>query len=246
MTAIKRKKKTVLRILCGVLLTLAAVIAVISAVFLVRGYRMYRTAIEETPLAEKVASYQNNASYTPLSELPDIYKDAVIAVEDHRFYQHPGIDPIAIGRALWNDIRSWSLKEGGSTITQQLAKNMYFTQERKLERKIAEVFMAFQLEKHYDKDTILELYINGIYYGNGYYCVWDASQGYFGKEPAALSDYEATLLAGLPNAPSVYALNANPELAAQRQEQVVRKMIRYGFLTEEEAGKIIDDQKEAA
>lgn len=239
MTAIKRKKKTVLRILCGVLLTLAAVIAVISAVFLVRGYRMYRTAIEETPLAEKVASYQNNASYTPLSELPDIYKDAVIAVEDHRFYQHPGIDPIAIGRALWNDIRSWSLKEGGSTITQQLAKNMYFTQEKSFIRKIAEMFMAFRLESSYTKDEILELYVNSIYFGDGYYCVRDASQGYFGKDPIDMTDYESTLLAGIPNAPSVYSLTANPDLAEQRQQYVIQQMVKYGYISEGEGKKLL-------
>lgn len=132
--------------------------------------------------------------------------DAVVAVEDHRFEQHWGIDLIAIGRAAWNNLISWSLREGGSTITQQLAKNMYFTQEKSFIRKIAEMFMAFRLENTYTKDKILELYVNSIYFGDGYYCVRDASRGYFGKEPIDMTGYESTLLAGIPNAPSVAAL----------------------------------------
>lgn len=127
-------------------------------------------------------------------------------MEDHRFEQHWGIDLIAIGRAAWNNLISWSLREGGSTITQQLAKNMYFTQEKSFIRKIAEMFMAFRLENTYTKDKILELYVNSIYFGDGYYCVRDASRGYFGKEPIDMTGYESTLLAGIPNAPSVAAL----------------------------------------
>lgn len=90
--------------------------------------------------------------------------------------------------------------------------------------------MAFDIEKAYDKDTILELYLNSIYFGNGYYCVWDASYGYFGKPPADMTDDEATLLAGVPNAPSVYNPIDNPELARERQQQVIRKMQKAGFL----------------
>ena len=130
--------------------------------------------------------------------------------------------------------------EGGSTITQQLAKNLYFTQEKKVERKVAEVFMAVELEKEYSKKDILELYVNSIYFGNNYYCVKDASMGYFGKEPGKMTEYESTLLAGIPNAPSVYALTANPDLAAQRQRQVLEKMIKYKYLTSEEAEKILE------
>ena len=112
-----------------------------------------------------------------------MYINAVISVEDHRFYKHPGIDIISIGRAVINDIKAMSFVEGGSTITQQLAKNIYFTQEKKIERKIAEVFMAFDIEKKYDKNEILELYVNTSYFGDGYYTVKEASRGYFAKEP---------------------------------------------------------------
>ena len=161
-------------------------------------------------------------------------------MDDHRFYEHWGVDVLATLRAAYNDIRAMSFVEGGSTITQQLAKNLYFTQEKKVERKVAEVFMAVELEKEYSKKDILELYVNSIYFGNNYYCVKDASMGYFGKEPGKMTEYESTLLAGIPNAPSVYALTANPDLAAQRQRQVLEKMIKYKYLTSEEAEKILE------
>ena len=103
-----------------------------------------------------------------------------MAVEDHRFYAHPGFDAIATARALVNDLKAGAIVEGGSTITQQLAKNQYFTQEQTVERKIAEVFMALTMEQHFSKRTILELYVNSIYFGDGYEGIGSASWGYFG------------------------------------------------------------------
>ena len=202
------------------------------------GYKMYHDALAEQHLDEKVAEIQADPDYTTLAEIPAIYLEAVVAVEDHRF----GIDLIAIGRAAWSNLTSWSLREGGSTITQQLAKNLYFTQEKSFIRKIAEMFMAFHLENTYTKDEILELYVNSIYFGDGYYCIYDASQGYFGKAPIDMTDYECTLLAGIPNAPSIYSLTANPELAEHRQEYVVQKMIQYGYISESEAQTILQEQ----
>lgn len=203
------------------------------------GYDMYRSALSEMSLEEKAASIRSKEGYTPFAELPVLYVDAVLSVEDHRFYGHPGIDPIAITRALINDIKAGSFVEGGSTITQQLAKNLYFTQEKRLERKAAEVFMAFALEKNFTKNEILELYVNTIYYGNNYYCVGDASKGYFGKAPNDMTDYESTLLAGIPNAPSRYAPTVSPELAAKRQEQVVERLVERGLFTEERAAETL-------
>lgn len=203
------------------------------------GYNMYKEALNEVPLIEKVASIKGKENYTKIEELPKIYKDAVIAVEDHRFYKHNGIDIIAIGRAIINDIKAMSFVEGGSTITQQLAKNTYFTQEKKLTRKAAEVFMALEIEKNYEKDEILELYLNTSYFGDGYYTVKEACKGYFDKELNEMTDYEAILLAGIPNAPSVYAPTKNPDLAKQRQKQVMDKMVKHGYLTEEKAEQIL-------
>lgn len=195
-----------------------------------KGYTYYKDALGEKSLEEMALEIRSIDHYTTIDELPEIYKNAVISVEDQRFYDHGGIDLLAIARALYHDILAGSFVEGGSTITQQLAKNQYFSQEKDITRKIAEVFMAFDIEKAFTKDEILELYLNSIYFGDGYYCVADACEGYFGKEPSEMNDDEATLLAGVPNAPSVYAPTVNPQLARQRQQQVIQQMIDCGYI----------------
>lgn len=206
-----------------------------------KGYDMYKEAIQETPLEEKVEEIKSKANYTKISELPQMYLDAVISVEDHRFYKHSGIDVIAIGRAIINDIKAMDFVEGGSTITQQIAKNEYFTQEKKITRKIAEVFMAYEIEKNYLKDEILELYINTIYFGNGYYNIKDACEGYFGKSPNEMTEGECIMLAGIPNAPSVYNPKENPKLTKERQKQVADKMVEYGYLSKEKEDEILEE-----
>lgn len=210
--------------------------AVLALVYM--GWRMYTQALEAMPLDQKVKQVQSQESYTSFEELPETYVDAVIAAEDHRFYEHNGVDVIALGRALVNDIKSMSFVEGGSTITQQLAKNLYFTQEKELTRKIAEVFMAFHLEANYSKKELFELYVNSIYFGNGCYDVASATRSYFGIEPSQMDENQCTLLAGIPNAPSVYDLTQNPDLAAQRQRQVLHLMVKYEYLTATEASTI--------
>ena len=129
--------------------------------------------------------------------------------------------------------------EGGSTISQQLAKNLYFPQDNTLQRKIAEIFMAMKIEREYEKEDVLEFYVNGIYYGSGYYSIYDASKGSFGKEPKDMSDYECTLLVGIPNAPSVYSLDVRPDLAEQRQKKVVECMVDVEYITKEEGNLIL-------
>lgn len=199
----------------------------------VKGYHMYKEAINAVSLEEKVQEIRDKDSYTTFDELPEIYVDAVLSVEDHRFYNHAGIDPIAIARAAFYDLKAGSFVQGGSTITQQLAKNLYFTQEKTLERKAAEVFLAFDLERTFSKDEIFELYVNTISFGNGYDCIREASEGYFGKEPNDMTDYESTMLAGIPNAPSKYAPTRSPELAAKRQEKVMNRLVECGLFTRE-------------
>ncbi len=222
------------------LLSLAfCIILICGTVFGFMGYRMYKDAVNEVPLEEKVASIQSMDGFTEYEQLPQIYIDAVVSVEDRRFWSHNGIDPIAIGRAAWNDIRTLSFAEGGSTITQQLMKNLYFTQEKKLERKFAEIFAAFEMESAYNKEEIFELYVNTIYFGSGYYGIYEASQGYFGKQPSDLNDYEAVLLAGLPNAPSAYSLYENPELAKQRMRQVLSCMVSCEKITQDRADELL-------
>ena len=227
--------KKCFRVLRSLLLLLTVVCVCSGFVVAGKGYEVYRQAVEAMSLQDKVALIREKDSFTEYEELPQIYVQAVMAVEDKRFENHIGIDPIAICRAVRNDIRAGRFVEGGSTITQQLAKNLYFDQDKDLVRKAAEMFVAFDLEKNYSKEEIFELYVNAIYFGDGYYDVASASQGYFGKEPEDMSEYECTLLAGIPNAPSVYAPTKNPELAARRQLKVVERMEICGYFSTEEA-----------
>lgn len=181
-----------------------------------------------------MAEIRRQDNFTSLEEMPETYVQAVVSVEDHRFYDHFGLDLIAIGRAVVNDIKAGRYVEGGSTITQQLAKNLYFSQEKTMSRKAAEVFLALEIEQKYTKDEILELYVNSIYFGDGYYSVGEASEGYFGKPASEMNDYECTLLAGVPNAPSKYAPSKNLALAEKRQQKVISRMEACGYITEEE------------
>lgn len=217
-----------------IVLTAVMLLALGAAAVIWQGYQMHSDALAEKPLTEAVEEIQSQSQYTSLSKLPDMYLDAVVAVEDHRFWKHHGFDIIAIGRAVKNNVVAGSLQEGGSTITQQLAKNMYFSLDKTFTRKVAETFMAMKMEREYTKDEILEIYVNTIYFGDGYYGIRQASEGYYGKEPAQLSDDECIMLAGLPNAPSVYSPSVNPELAAERQRYVAEQMEKYGYTGDEE------------
>lgn len=205
-----------------------------------KGYEMYREVLNKTGLQERVKAVQDKEGYTEYENLPQIYVNSVISVEDHRFYRHNGIDLVAIARAVTNDIRAGKLVEGGSTITQQLAKNLYFDQDKDIARKAAEVFMAFDIEKNYTKEEIFELYVNCIYFGDGYYSVGDASAGYFKKTPEEMTEYESTLLAGVPNAPSKYAPSKNQALAEKRQMKVLRRMEECGYFSAEEAETVAE------
>ena len=236
----KSRKKTIKKTIGKIIFFIIIVVTLIVGKICIVGYNMYEQAISQTSLSEKIAQIRSIKDYVKIDEMPSDYKNAVISIEDHRFYEHSGIDYIATFRAVLRDIKIGSLAEGGSTITQQLAKNMYFTQEKRFERKIAELFVAFKLEKEYSKDNILELYINIMYFGNGYYGIGEACNGYLYKKPIEMTLYESTLLAGLPNAPSVYALNSNPELAKERQNQVLDCMVKYNYLSEKKAQEIKD------
>lgn len=236
----KHRAHPVLRRIRNLFLCVLAVCFLAAGAVVIRGYYMYTSALERLPIAAAARQIRDAEGFTPIDSLPATYLTAVVSVEDHRFYDHGGVDYLAIARAAYNDICTLSLREGGSTITQQLAKNIYFSQEQEFTRKVAEIFMAWYLESELTKDEILELYVNCIYFGSGCYSVGDASRCYFGKEPAAMSDWECTLLAGIPNAPSAYDYNENPGLAVQRQRQVVAMMEKHGGLTQEQARLILD------
>ncbi len=202
------------------------------------GYYLYKNAISTIDLKTKIEQIQLQEDYITIDKIPEIYKNAVIAVEDHRFKDHSGIDIIATIRAILANIIQGELEQGGSTITQQLAKNLYFTQEKTFIRKVAELFVAKDLEENYSKDTILELYINTIYYGKGFYGLTQACNGFYKKSPTELTEYEATYLAGMPNAPSIYSNEKYVEFAKKRHRIVLNAMVKYGYLTQEEADKI--------
>lgn len=215
----------------------------IAAFFGIKGYGLYREAVGAEPLEERVEKIQNEEDFTPYSELPEFYIRATESVEDHRFEDHCGIDPAAIGRAAWTDIRERAFVEGGSTITQQLSKNLLFTQDKKLERKAAEVFAALEMEAKYTKEEIFELYANTVYFGSGYYGISQAAEGYFEKVPTELTEYESAMLAGVPNAPSAYSPDVSQELASQRVKQVLESMVRHKVITQEEADRIEKENK---
>lgn len=231
-----------MKIIKKIIIFILLVVFLIGALTTYKGYTLYKDALNEISVKDKVAEIKAQKNYTKIEDMPEFYLNAVIAVEDHRFYDHGAIDIISIGRAVWTNIKSFKLKEGGSTITQQLAKNIYFTQEKTALRKISEIFMAFEIERNCSKDEILELYLNTSYFGDGYYCVKNAANGYFDKEPIDMTKYESSLLAGIPNAPSIYAPTKNPDLAAQRQRQVLDKMVKYEYITEEEKDEIIKNE----
>ena len=231
-----------MKVIKNIIRFILLIIIIAVGILVYKGYTIYKQALDNMSVAEKVAEIQSEENYTRLDDMSDFYLDAVIAVEDRRFYKHGAADPIAIGRAIFVNVKSMELREGGSTITQQLAKNIYFTQEKSALRKIAEIFMAYEIEKNCNKDTILELYLNTSYFGNGYYCVYDASKGYFGEEPKDMNRNEASMLAGIPNAPSAYAPNKHLDLALQRQEQVLDKMVKYKFINEEDKKEILQEE----
>ncbi len=167
-----------------------------------------------------------------LIDLPPYLPKAFVAIEDRRFYSHLGIDPVGISRAVVRDLTGRGGLEGGSTLTQQLAKNLFLTQERTLSRKIQEAILALWLERRYSKDQILELYLNRVYFGSGAYGVEAASQKYFGKSARFVTLSEAALLAGLMKSPTRLAPNHNLAGANERAAQVITAMAEQGHITE--------------
>ena len=197
------------------------ILILISSIFIGMSCSIHNTVVDKVTIENKVDDIRNNIDYVQAQDIDETFLNAIVAIEDHRFYKHGAIDMIALARATAVNIKNRDIVEGGSTITQQLVKNLFLDMDQTIERKIKEIFISFELEKLYSKDEILELYVNVVYYGDGYIGVKEACNGYFNKEPNELTDDEATLLAGLPQAPSLYALNNNYDKALERQEQVI-------------------------
>lgn len=183
-------------------------------------------------LKKAVQARTRQADYVRLRDIPESLQQAVIAVEDRKFYNHWGFDMEGIFRASLVNLQYGEVKEGASTITQQLVKNLFLSQEQTMGRKAEEFILAMDMELNYSKEEILELYLNSIYFGSGYYGIGQAAEGYFGKEPAMLALPEAAMLAGIPNAPSLYSPYVDFMLAKKRQFVVLDAMVAAGFLRE--------------
>ena len=190
-------------------------------------------------LKQAVNSRINSANYVKLQDIPESLQQAVVAVEDRKFYNHWGFDMEGIFRASLVNLQYGQVREGASTITQQLVKNLFLSQEQTMGRKAEEFVLAMDMELNYSKDEILELYLNTIYFGSGYYGIKEASEGYFGKEPAMLTLPESAMLAGIPNAPSLYSPYVDFMLAKKRQFIVLDAMTAAGYLRE----SVADDAK---
>lgn len=178
---------------------------------------------------------EENRLPVSLDRVPKHLQDAFIAAEDIRFYEHHGIDPRGVLRALWTNITNRGVSQGGSTITQQLARNAFLSQDRTLKRKFQEAVLALQIENKYTKPQILEMYMNQVYFGQGAYGIQTASHIYFGKDVSELSLAQCALIAGLPQSPNYYSPLNNLEAAKNRQAVVLNQMAKYGFISQEEA-----------
>ncbi len=220
------KKNRTGRTILVIFAVIAGIIIISAATIFGIGYGMYKRAVSALPAEQVYLTASSQEGYVTLDRISPDLQAAVIAIEDHRFYSHPGYDIRSMCRAAVDSIITGNLT-GGSTITQQTAKNVWFTQEKRFTRKAAEIFAARDLERVLGKEKILELYLNISFFGKGSYGIGAAAREFFGTTPDKLTLEQSVYLAGLLQAPSVYS--ANEEKAAQRYEKVVNAMKRYNM-----------------
>ena len=203
------------------------------------GYREYQAVLKETSLESKVATLHEENGYATYDTIPQLFLDAVVSVEDERYWTRTTtLDYEALGRAMVVNVMHFSLEQGGSTIPQQVAKNLYFDHSASLVRKVSEYYITKELLDDYSKYDILEMYVNIIYYGNSGYGIKNASQIYFDVDPWQLNEGELIILAGLPQAPSVYDLTINFNLAKERQAHVLSRMVSNEIIDQDRADAI--------
>ncbi|MCS7223763.1 MAG: PBP1A family penicillin-binding protein [Armatimonadetes bacterium] len=196
----------------------------------------YFYSAEGLPIGSAVSVYRK---WVPLSKIPRHLQVATIVAEDRKFYSHPGIDLKGIIRALWACIREWRYVQGASTITMQLARNLYLSPEKTIQRKLKELILAIQLERRFSKEELLELYLNTVCYGHGAYGVQAAAELYFGKDAENLNLPQSALLAALPKRPSYLSPFVNPTAAAQRRNYILSKMAELGYISPSQAKEAI-------
>lgn len=219
--------KKLTKLLVKIILSLCLLLSVLCGVLLKKGYDLYQSKITNYPIALALSDIKESDNYVSYDGLPLDYINAVISVEDHRYFYRNGIDIIAVVKALWDNVTSQKIVRGGSTISQQLIKNIYFDMSQTMARKTAEIFFVNDIESKYSKEELFAYYVSIIYFGDNYYGIKQASLGYLNKDYTQLTTCEAALLAGLPQAPSVYQLSNNDEKTYQRYLQVLAAMLKY-------------------
>jgi membrane peptidoglycan carboxypeptidase len=220
----------VIAVIVAVALGLPALFGIATAIGLV-----ITPAVDDMPKRVDAILKERAATRVRLVDIPDQLSEALIAIEDERFYQHRGIDTQGLIRAVLTDLYHRRALEGGSTLTQQLIKLLYMNNDDDGWRKPEDLLLALKLEAQFDKHTILENYFNAVYYGHGAYGIGQASQTYFHIRPAQLDLAQASMLAGLPQSPSFYDLYRNPCSARARQFNVLAQMAHDGYISQKEA-----------
>ena len=232
----KKRVKIILFALCCTTIIICGVI--LSYNYALRGYSLQENKLvnlERTVTfldinGDKYCEVSDGIEVTELSDIPQHTQKAFVAVEDKRFYKHNGLDYKGMIRALFNNVKSLSLKEGASTISQQLIKNTHLSNEKTLKRKLAEIKLTTKLEKEYSKNEILEKYLNTIYFGDNCYGITRASKHYFDKEPKDLDVNESAILAGIIKAPTNYSPTTNPKKCFERKNLVLKLMYKQGYI----------------
>ncbi|MBE0450930.1 MAG: PBP1A family penicillin-binding protein [Clostridia bacterium] len=228
---------------------LTGIVMIVLLVFTVSAFSL-DISVLENPLPKPLIIYDKNDAViserstvkfaaVPIETIPEVFIEAITSVEDKRFYDHSGVDIRGIIRSLWRNTKAGGIVEGGSTITQQLAKNLFLTKEQTYTRKFKEAITALRIESKYSKDEILELYLNQIYFGEGVWGIQNAAQMYFGKDIESVTLEEAALLAALPKAPTIYSPYANYDKAKERRDLILKLLFNAGSIDEQKYNQAI-------
>ena len=233
-------KKWQKRILLAFLVIVLLVTTFLSALVF-QGYLVYLRVTKETPIAMAIEKYPYGDD-TAYDELSEDFVHAVVALEDQRFFERHGFDWIALIRATLYNMSVGTMVEGGSTIGQQVAKNLYYQgKSRGLFEKLAEVFIMYELESAYSKEEVLALYVSMNYYGDGYWGIKQASKGYYKLNPIDLSLAQSAILAGIPNAPAIYQLSDGYDRAKRRQKKALSRMVEEGYITQIQMNEALEE-----
>ena len=232
----RTRRQQVIAVIVAIALGLPALLGVAAAIGFV-----VSPSVDDMPKRVDAILSAHGGTRVPLTDVPDQLSEALIAIEDERFYEHRGIDTQGLIRALLTDLYHHRALEGGSTLTQQLVKLLYLDNNDDGWRKPEDLLLALKLESRFDKHTILESYFNAVYYGHGAYGIGQAAAVYFHEPPAQLDLARASMLAGLPQSPSYYDLYRNPCAARARQFAVLAQMAHDGYISQEVAARAYNE-----